>query len=76
MAKILDRDVRPMTGKGNGYPWDEWLDGQPRLLERGVDFLSGPADLRTAAYRAAEKRGIRVRTQVAGENLEVQAIRP
>lgn len=32
----------PPRGTGSGqkprYPWDEWMDGKPRLAERGVDY--------------------------------------
>ena len=56
MAKIVQefpRDARHV------YPWYEWLDGQKRELEEGVDFIVGE-HLRNAAKVAASNRGIEV----------------
>ena len=39
------------------YPWDEWLDGEPHLLERGVDYLIQDRHMRKNIYRKQQKYG-------------------
>jgi hypothetical protein len=38
----------------NKYPWDEWLDGQPRKAVHGTDFTIAPESFRSAVKSAAE----------------------
>ena len=55
------------------YPWDEWLDGQIRKLDRGPDF-DGPAmSVERVIRTSANRRGIRVRIRVEGESIYLQA---
>ena len=58
------------------YNWDEWLDGEPRVLIRGEDFDTDPASMRVTVYRAATRRGQRVRTMIEGDTLVIQRRNP
>lgn len=66
MAQLLEKFP------ARDYPWDEWLDGQPYGLLRGVDFDTDVASMRVTVYRAAKRRGVRVRTMVEGDVLSIQ----
>jgi len=56
------------------YPWGEWFDGKVRLLEPGVDFTCEPVGMRSAAYSAAKKAGIKVVARVRPEGVYVHAL--
>jgi len=66
MAQLLDKFP------ARDYPWGEWLDGSPYGLKRGEDFDTDVASMRVTVYRAAKRRGIRVRTMVEGDVLSIQ----
>lgn len=76
MAEVIEDGEWPTPASGSGgvYPWDEWLDGQPRRLRQGVDFEVRPEAFRSAATMAAGRRRIRVRTSVRGDEVYVQRI--
>ena len=57
------------------YPWDEWLDGEPRTLYRGDDFETTTNAMRVTVYRAGARRGLRVRTILTDSTLTIQARR-
>jgi hypothetical protein len=50
------------------YPYSEWLDGQIRVLEQGVDFHCAPEQLRAHLY--VEFPG-QFSCHIEGDNLEV-----
>lgn len=56
------------------YPWDEWLDGQTRLLVPGEDFDLDMGYMRTTVYGAARRHGVRVRVAARDEGLYVKAV--
>lgn len=65
MAKVIEGTVEELfkrTREGV-YPWDEWLDGQVRVLEAGKDFTCKPDSIRNAFYGAAAARGLGSRTK-------------
>ncbi len=66
MAQLLDKFP------ARDYPWEEWLDGKPYGLKRGADFDTDVASMRVTVYRAAKRRGVRVRTMVEGGVLSIQ----
>lgn len=39
------------------YPWDEWFDGEPHLIERGIDYLILDKNMRKNIYRKQRKYG-------------------
>ena len=54
--------------------YDELFDGQIRRLIVGRHLLTSRESFRTALYRAAARRGIRVRTQFDGpDSIVIQA---
>ena len=64
MVKILEEFPLISTGRPPKYNWEEWLDGQPRLIERGVDYHVGDSSFRSMADQAARRVNKRVRTTV------------
>jgi len=59
--------------RSRAYPWEEWLDGQIRKLDRGPDF-DGPAmSVERVIRTSANRRGIRVRIRVEGDSIYLQA---
>jgi hypothetical protein len=59
--------------RSRAYPWDEWLDGQIRKLDRVTDF-DGPAmSVERVIRTSANRRGIRVRIRVEGDSIYLQA---
>jgi hypothetical protein len=59
--------------RSRAYPWEEWLDGQIRKLDRITDF-DGPAmSVERVIRTSANRRGIRVRIRVEGDSIYLQA---
>ena len=71
MAKIL-KDF-PNTRKTEMYPWAEWFDGVPRLLEAGVDFQVPYNSFRASAHQAAKRHGLKVRVAKLDNGMALQA---
>lgn len=69
MAKIVDS----IPGR-QYYPWQEWFDGQARLLEPGVDFTCEPEGMRSAAYGAAKQQGLKVIALIRPEGVYVRSL--
>jgi hypothetical protein len=53
--------VRP--GKSRKYPWDEWSDGQTRILTKGTDFECSMASIQNGLHVWARRHGLIARTQ-------------
>lgn len=59
MPRMKNPNPRP-PGRPQVYDWDTLLDGKEHRLSRGVSFTCTPASLKTQAYSAAKRRGVRV----------------
>ena len=71
MATILKEMPKEMAKR---YPWNEWLDGQPRKLDRGKDFTVSIRSFRAVAALAGTVRGLKVRAAKLDENtIAIQA---
>ena len=55
------------------YPWTEWFDGTPRLLEEGVDLRVTYNSFRASAHQAAKRHGLKVRVAKLDDGLALQA---
>ena len=73
--RILTELPAPTRNKAEKYPWAEWLDGTPRLLEKGVDYDCGTEGLRSGAYAAARRHAVKILVRTIGDDLALQAIR-
>jgi|TARA_B100000287_G_scaffold322147_1_gene306077 hypothetical protein len=71
MAKILKNF--PESRKTEMYPWAEWFDGVPRLLEEGVDFRVPYNSFRASAHQAAKRHGLKVRVARLENGMALQA---
>lgn len=79
MAEIADPAVIFTRGPGKPpkYPWDEWLDGQARILVRGVDISADESwrTVRHTARSAAVRKHSLIRTRVIDQDhFALQAI--
>ena len=74
MAKILEV-LPPQIRKGREeqYPWADWFDGQAWLLENGVDFDALPESMRSCAYAAARRHGVKISLRTIGNDLAIQS---
>lgn len=74
MATVVVNPV-PWAARAK-YPWDEWMDGQCRILEPGEDFEVTPRHMYSAVHAWGKKHGVRVRVQIiGGGRVQVQAVR-
>lgn len=68
--EIPERTGRPGRSL---YNWDEWLDGQIRKFQQGVDFKAKPQSFVTSAHGAAKKRGLAIESRIRGEYVWIQS---
>lgn len=68
MAEIANDFVFVRTGRPSKYPWQEWCDGQTRILTRGVDFQCHIDSLTNHVHTWARRHGYRARTQSVDVN--------
>jgi|TARA_R110000824_G_scaffold175454_3_gene353893 hypothetical protein len=74
MAKVLTNF--PARIRTEQYPWSDWFDGLPRLLEEGVDYQVASTSFRASAHQAAKRYGIKVRMTMQDGGLAIQSYRP
>lgn len=70
MAQQMD-DEFPLKKRGK-YDWDNWADGTTWLIERGKDYSVSDSAFQAAAYQAARRRGLELRTAVHGDGVVVE----
>jgi len=39
------------------YPWHNWLDGRPHMIERGIDYRCSDMSFRKNLYRKQDRFG-------------------
>lgn len=54
------------------YPWAEWMDGQARQAERGVDYGISDSSLRSLLHSKAKERGMKVRCRTTTDGVSFQ----
>lgn len=75
MPKVLAKFEFPHGGrKGLDYDWDSILDGKIYQLVQGTDFQVEPKTFVGAVARAANEKGMRVKRQIDGKTLVLQAV--
>ena len=74
MAQILTNF--PPRNRTEQYPWGDWFDGIPRLLEEGVDYTVATSSFRASAHQAAKRYGIKVRMTMQDGGLAIQSYKP
>ena len=60
MNYFPNRNRKVRLGRPSSYPWDEWTDGQERLLREGEDFTSMAESFTALCRRTARVRGLQV----------------
>lgn len=74
MAKLLEAlPAQIRAGRTEMYPWADWFDGQARLLENGIDFDALPESMRSCAYAAARRHGVKISLRTIGNDLAIQS---
>ena len=75
MAKLLSRLPDMIRqGRQEMYPWADWFDGQAWLLESGVDFQAATLSMRSCAYAAARRHGVKIAMRTVGDDLILQSL--
>lgn len=75
MPKKLDTFEFPHGGrKGIEFDWDSILDGSIWQLEQGKDFTAPTKQFVGAVARQANAKGLRVKRQIDGKTLTLQAV--
>jgi hypothetical protein len=73
MARIIDEF--PAEWRRRRYPWQEWLDGKPRILARGEDFTVSLVAMQRHFVRTAKERGLQGHTRIISPTeIAVQAV--
>lgn len=75
MAEKLDDFNFTRKGRQSATPyhWDDWFNGEIWKLTQGEDFSITAASFGTCVYPAAYRRGLRVRVNVRGDTVILQA---
>jgi hypothetical protein len=74
VSRIIDKLPPPARGSKR-YPWDEWMDGQVRILVQGEDFDSSTIQMQNVFASAARRRGLQGATvTVSDTEIAVQAV--
>jgi len=73
MAKILEAlPPQIRRGRTEQYPWADWFDGQTWLLEQGIDYDAETESMRSCAYAAARRHGVKISLRTIGDDLALQ----
>ena len=72
--KILTELPTQSRQRTEKYPWADWFDGQAWLLESGVDFQAATLSMRSCAYAAARRHGVKIAMRTVGEDLALQSL--
>ena len=75
MAKLLEAlPAQIRAGRTEMYPWADWFDGQVRLLESGIDYDAETVSMKSCAYAAARRHGVKIALRTVGNDLALQAL--
>jgi hypothetical protein len=75
VSRIIDKMPPSHRGGKANYPWDEWMDGQARILVKGEDFDVSIINMQNAFSGAARRRGLScTTTKVSDTEVAVQAV--
>jgi|GEM_PF-1828404 len=59
MAKI----IKQLPDTRNKYPWDEWTDGQSRVVAKGIDFTCDLKAFTASLFNYANRNRLKVTTR-------------
>ena len=72
--KLENYEFGGVAGPRPKYPWEQWLDGETWRVTRDADFDCKVASMRKAVFLAAQRRGLKVQTQIEGDSLVFRTI--
>lgn len=74
MAKVLEgHEVNEAASGKTRYPWNEWLDGQSRLIVAGEDYTSKEGSFSAMVRFQAKMRQLQVKVEKADTGLIITA---
>ena len=71
---VEDADAFETRGRQEKYNWSQLFDGNTWRLKQGEDFDGAPTTPQMAAYSAARRYDVRIRTRIDGNDLIIQAL--
>lgn len=76
MAKILPEDSMPPRRRGRyeKYPWQDWADGQARVITQGEDYACKTRSMAVQIRQQAGARGLSAQVLMLGPTEEPNAI--
>jgi len=72
--KVLTEMPPPSRNRTEKYPWTDWFDGTPRLLEQGIDFEGTPEGFRSCAYAAARRHACKITLRTLADGVALQSV--
>lgn len=69
-TRVVDSDTLRVfirERRAPAHPWDDWLDGNVHVLQKGLHFQGHHTSFVTQAHRAARQRGLKVQTRTRGD---------
>jgi hypothetical protein len=72
--KVLTELPKAVRSRSEKYPWTEWFDGTPRLLEEGIDYLGTTSGFRSCAYAAARRHATKILVRTLPEGIAIQSL--
>ena len=72
--KVLTELPPSTRSRTEKYPWADWFDGVPRLLEEGVDYLGTTDGFRSCAYAAARRHAVKIAVRTLSGGLALQSL--
>lgn len=77
MSKIANDFQFAKSGRPEKYPWEEWSDGQTRVITRGVDFTCEVDSIQNNIHVWARRNSLKARTQkVESDRLAFKMLKP
>lgn len=71
MAEQLSEFQFDHTSQYTKYPWDEWMQGGPWVVERGVDYDATTKSFRAYLHNKARIEDKKVRTKIVDDKTVV-----
>ena len=72
--KVLTELPAQSRNRSEKYPWADWFDGGPGLLEEGVDYLGTTSGFRSCAYAAARRHAVKIAVRTLSGGLAIQSL--
>jgi len=72
--KVLTELPPASRYRAEKYPWLDWFDGVPRLLEQGIDYEGKSEGFRSCAYAAARRHAVKIKVRTHPDGIAIQSL--